>query len=249
LLIGKQVRFKVEYNVAPLKRDFGSIFLNGENVCLMVAREGMAKVKTMEQSRDGCSPDLEEMLRLEAIAIAENKGIYSKDHRLASLHVAWSGMSGEDLLGRYKGQEIPAIVEMIRDGASMRIILLASTMQIVNFALSGVQCPRVNPPQGADAPASPAPFSREAKLFTELRLLHRKVNVILEGVDKFGVIRIIQHVSYHRETVLSYLPIRFEQHLRLQYTLFRMISYSLFIFLSLVYILSSAGRYRLLFLV
>ncbi|OQS04612.1 nuclease [Thraustotheca clavata] len=184
LLIGKQVRFKVEYKVAAINRDFASIYLDDENVCVLVAKEGMAKVKTLEQSRDGCSPDLEEMLRVQEIAVAEKKGIYSEDGTKAALHVSWSGLTGEELLGRFKGQQIPAIVEMVRDGAAMRVILL-STMQIVNFALSGVQCPRVNPPPGTE-PQGPAPFSREAKLFTEVRLLHRKIKVKLEGTDKFG---------------------------------------------------------------
>ncbi|OQR83254.1 nuclease [Achlya hypogyna] len=184
LLIGKVVRFKVEYKVAAINRDFGSIYLNGENVCVLVAKEGWAKVKTLEQSRDGCSPDLEEMLRHEQNAQAEKKGIYAEDGTKAALHVSWTGATGEELLGRFKGQQIPAIIEMVRDGAAMRVILL-STMQIINFALSGVQCPRVNPAPGAEA-TGPAPFAREAKLFTEMRLLHRKINVKLEGVDKYG---------------------------------------------------------------
>ncbi|KAF0692996.1 Aste57867_15990 [Aphanomyces stellatus] len=184
LLIGKQVRFKVEYRVSVINRDFGSIYLNGENVCVTVAREGFAKVKSVEQSRDGVSPDHEEMLRLEQVAQSEKKGIYSEDATKAALHVNWHGLSSDELLGRFKGQQVPAIVEMVRDGASMRVILL-NTMQIINFALSGVQCPRLNPPAGSEQ-TGPAPFSREAKLFTEVRLLHRKVNVKLEGVDKFG---------------------------------------------------------------
>ncbi|KDO20457.1 hypothetical protein SPRG_14329 [Saprolegnia parasitica CBS 223.65] len=183
LLIGKVVRFKVEYKVSVINRDFGSIYLDGENVCVLVAKAGFAKVKTLEQSRDGCSPDLEEMLRVEQIAITEKKGMYAEDNN-ATRHVTWGGATGEELLGRFKGQQIPAIIEMVRDGAAMRVILL-STMQIINFALSGVQCPRINPPVGAEA-TGPAPFAREAKLFTEMRLLHRKVNVKLEGVDKFG---------------------------------------------------------------
>ncbi|EQC42645.1 hypothetical protein SDRG_00373 [Saprolegnia diclina VS20] len=183
LLIGKVVRFKVEYKVSVINRDFGSIYLDGENVCVLVAKAGFAKVKTLEQSRDGCSPDLEEMLRVEQLAMTEKKGMYAEDNN-ATRHVTWGGATGEELLGRFKGQQIPAIVEMVRDGAAMRVILL-STMQIINFALSGVQCPRINPPVGAEA-TGPAPFAREAKLFTEMRLLHRKVNVKLEGVDKFG---------------------------------------------------------------
>ncbi|RHY98192.1 hypothetical protein DYB37_003957 [Aphanomyces astaci] len=185
LLIGKPVRFKVDYRVSVINRDFGSVYLNGENVGLTVAREGFAKVKSIEQSRDGASPDHDELLRLEQVAQSEKKGIYSDDSVTAALRVNWNGLSSDELLGRFKGQQIPAIVEVVRDGASMRVILL-KTMQIINFALSGVQCPRINPPVGSEQ-TGPAPYAKEAKLFTEVRLLHRQVHVKLEGVDKFGV--------------------------------------------------------------
>ncbi len=54
-VIGKSVRFRVEYRVESIKRDFGAIFLDEENVGLSVAREGWARVKPLEQCRDGVS--------------------------------------------------------------------------------------------------------------------------------------------------------------------------------------------------
>ncbi|ETV68403.1 hypothetical protein H257_15575 [Aphanomyces astaci] len=200
LLIGKPVRFKVDYRVSVINRDFGSVYLNGENVGLAVAREGFAKVKSIEQSRDGASPDHDELLRLEQVAQSEKKGIYSDDSVTAALRVNWNGLSSDELLGRFKGQQIPAIVEVVRDGASMRVILL-KTMQIINFALSGVQCPRINPPVGSEQ-TGPAPYAKEAKLFTEVRLLHRQVHVKLEGVDKFGnMFGSVVHPSGHNISI------------------------------------------------
>ena len=54
-MIGKQVRFRVEYRVDSIKRDFASVIFNDENLCLTVAREGWARVKPLEQCRDGVS--------------------------------------------------------------------------------------------------------------------------------------------------------------------------------------------------
>lgn len=196
LCIGKQVRFKVEYRVGAINRDFGSVWLPAnargveENVCVIVAREGYAKVKTLEQSRDGACVDLEKMLKVEAVAISEKKGMYKDADELSNAAVKWHGADGESLLAEFKGKLVPAIVETVRDGAAMRVILRPN-MQIVNFGLAGVQCPRINPPVNAAAdaeaaPVGPAPFSREAKHFTETRLLHRDVDLKLEGVDKYG---------------------------------------------------------------
>ena len=54
-MIGKQVKFRVEYRVDANRRDFGAIILDGENVCVTVAREGWARVKPLDQCRDGVS--------------------------------------------------------------------------------------------------------------------------------------------------------------------------------------------------
>lgn len=196
LAIGKTVRFKVEYRVAAINRDFGAVWLPPnargveENLCVIVAREGFAKVKTLEQSRDGASVDHEKMLKVEAVAQEQKKGMYKDTDEISNVTVKWSGADTDELLANYKGKLVPAVVESVRDGASMRVIL-RPTMHILNFGLAGVQCPRMAPPVAAAgaAPAEnagPAPYAREAKHFTEMRLLHRDVDLKLEGVDKYG---------------------------------------------------------------
>ncbi|TMW64988.1 hypothetical protein Poli38472_009155 [Pythium oligandrum] len=191
LCIGKQVRFKVEYRVNAINRDFGSVWLPAnargveENACVVVAREGWAKVKTVEQSRDGASPDHEKMLKVEQVAIAEKKGMYNDTEDVAHQSVKWSGADAELLLAEHKGKLVPALVESVQNGSSMRVVL-KSTMQLVNFGLAGVQCPRMTSPAGAEGAEGPQPHAREAKHFTETRLLHRDVDLKLEGVDKYG---------------------------------------------------------------
>lgn len=195
LCIGKQVRFKVEYRVPAINRDFGSVWLPPnnrgveENLCVIQARTGYAKVKTVEQSRDGVCVDHEKMLQVEAVAISEKKGMYADADTESNATVQWHGADGPALVNEFKGKLVPAIVESVRDGASLRVILKPN-MQLINFGLAGVQCPRVNPPVNSEAedaaPVGPAPHAREAKHFTELRLLHRDVEVKLEGADKYG---------------------------------------------------------------
>ncbi|CEG35517.1 staphylococcal nuclease domain-containing protein 1-like isoform x1 [Plasmopara halstedii] len=195
LCIGKQVRFKVEYRVPSINRDFGSVWLPPnarnveENLCVIQARTGYARVKTLEQSREGVCVDHEKMLQQEQVAINEKKGMYADANAESNVTVQWHGADAAALLEAHKGKLVPAIVESVRDGASFRVILKPS-LQLVNFALSGVQCPRMNPPMNAESNTSvttgPAPHAREAKHFSEVRLLHRDVELKLEGVDKFG---------------------------------------------------------------
>lgn len=205
LAVGKAVTFKVEYKVPSINREFGSVWLDGENLCVTVAREGFAKVKTLEQSRDGSCADLDKMLEAEQVAMQEKKGMYAEDSKEANVCLKFGGEDGPTLLEQYKGKPLPAVVDSVRDGSAMRVVLL-NNMQIVNFSLSGVQCPRMQPPASvlAENPDAkgPAPFAREAKYFTEVRLLHRDVQVKLEGVDKFGnLYGSIIHPSGHNISV------------------------------------------------
>lgn len=181
--------FKVEYRVPSINRDFGSIWLDGQNVCVRVAAEGWAKVKTLEQSRDGHCQDLEEMLRVEQQAVEVKKGIYGTESGESSLSVKWSGYDAQDLLETNKGKVLPAVIESFRDGASMRVILTDS-LYMINMNLSGVQCPRLNTPaKGSINDTTPQPdqFALEAKFFSEVRLLQKDIHVLLEGLDTYGV--------------------------------------------------------------
>jgi hypothetical protein len=44
LLVSQEVTFKVDYAVPSIGREFGSVFLGGKNVALLVVSEGWAKV-------------------------------------------------------------------------------------------------------------------------------------------------------------------------------------------------------------
>ncbi|KAE9297223.1 hypothetical protein PF001_g16505 [Phytophthora fragariae] len=69
LCVGKQVRVQVEYRVAAINRDVGSVWLAPnargveENLCIIQVWTGYAKVKTPEQSRGGAFVDVEKMLQ------------------------------------------------------------------------------------------------------------------------------------------------------------------------------------------
>lgn len=92
--------------------------------------------------------------------------------------------------------------EYVRDGASLRVLLLES-MTYLSFSLAGIICPRINAsksqqPQAAaatfegEAPAAaanagkPEPFALQARHFTELRLLNREVQIVMQTLDRTG---------------------------------------------------------------
>lgn len=94
---------------------------------------------------------------------------------------------------------LDVVIEHVRDGASFRCYVIRDSCY-VSFAFAGATCPRVNTPSssatattaaadgatttttGSDnnaaGTAGPEPFAVQSKLFTELRLLNRRLEVV-----------------------------------------------------------------------
>mmetsp|Transcript_8588 Transcript_8588/g.15747 ORF Transcript_8588/g.15747 Transcript_8588/m.15747 type:complete len:931 (-) Transcript_8588:130-2922(-) len=182
--IGQHVSFKVEYSVPAINRQFGEVCLTtGEklNLGILVARNGWAKVKK-EGSDKEQSGSYEELVRLSATAEEQGLGIFNKDEAKAAAtvrDVTYDIKQPADLLEQVKGSPQRAVVEYVRDGGSFKMLLL-DLMTMVSFNLAGVQCPRVN---SGDSAGDAEPFAREAKYFTEIRLLNRDVKLVINGID------------------------------------------------------------------
>ena len=148
MLIGKQVQFRVDYTREGAKpRKFGTLFLpDGTNVNKAVAEAGWARALSPDQSKGGSSPDAEELYTLSQAAEAAGRGMFSKETGASARSIRdvhWTVPDADALLDDIKGKPQRAIVEHVRDGASLRCLLVPS-MIMINFNLAGVQCPRVN---------------------------------------------------------------------------------------------------------
>ena len=190
LCVGFPVTFKVDYTVPTLNnREFGTITLNGESLNRLVVKEGWARVRTPRQGNEAeVSPEIEELQRLEAEAIAEKKGVHAGEGGNGSMRegVQWGPeVNSQAVLEKIKGKPTKMVIEYVRDGASFRAIL-PDTHTYINLSLAGVAAPRVNTPSktnNGDAP-KPEPCALESRYFTETRLLHRDVDVVVGGIDK-----------------------------------------------------------------
>ena len=201
LCVGFPVTFKVDYTVPTLNnREFGTIILNGESLNKTVVKEGWARVRTPRQGNEGeASPDLEELQRLEAEAIAEKKGVHAGETGEGATRegVQWGPeVDSQAVLQRIKGKTTKMTIEYVRDGAAFRAII-PDTHTYINLSLAGIAAPRVNTQTktasaagegGAAAAPKPEAHALESKYFTETRLLHRDVDVVVGGVDKYGTL-------------------------------------------------------------
>ena len=76
LLIGKQVKFRVEYAVASIGREFGQVYVGDDNASLESVANGWAKVR---QGGGDQASNHEEIVAAEAGAQAAGIGLWTKD--------------------------------------------------------------------------------------------------------------------------------------------------------------------------
>lgn len=198
LCVGKSVMFRVTQTVSSINRIFGDVLLNGIPVVKMVVENGWASLK--EQRDREAAPESEamyqELVLLNAAAKAGNIGIYNNDEvaKKASIRtIDWTVDAAkyfEGLLGDRKVLNpsspviLEAVIEYIRDGASFRCYVPKDSCY-VSFAFAGATCPRVNTPSSTSSEnaAAPEPFAAQSKLFTECRLLNRRLDLAVQGVS------------------------------------------------------------------
>ncbi|KAI4343532.1 hypothetical protein L6164_010870 [Bauhinia variegata] len=149
LSIGKEVTFRVDYNVPSINRDFGTVFLGDKNVAMLVVAAGCAKIREQGQQKGEVSPYLAELLRLEEQAKQEGLGRWSKIPGAAEASIRNlppsaigdpSNFDAMGLLAANKGRPLQGIVEQIRDGSTLRVYLL-SDFHFVQVFLAGIQAP------------------------------------------------------------------------------------------------------------
>lgn len=183
-LVGQEVVFSVEYSIND--RDYVTLYLgkdaSGENMAESLVSEGLVDV------RAGGKGEAQQRLReLHEAAQAAGRGKHGPDAAQHVRDVKWTLGGGEDprtFADRMGRRPVPAVVEHVRDGSTVRVLLLPD-FHYLTLMLSGIRCPSSRPGE----PESQ--YADEAKYFTESRLLQRDVEVVLEGATNqnfFGTV-------------------------------------------------------------
>merc|ERR1719412_1214151 len=182
LLVGKRVLCTVSHTIPSSGREYGYVLIGNsdpekaENVAVKLVSEGLARV------RDNCHDP--EFNSAQDAAKAAKKGQWSDEPMTDHIrNVTWEVENPRQLVDRFAGKPIDAIIENVRDGSTVRAFLLPDFYH-VTLMMSGVRCPNV---QNAEEYAS------EALYFTESRLLQREVQIILESVNNKNFVGTIVH--------------------------------------------------------
>ncbi|XP_044504152.1 ribonuclease TUDOR 1-like [Mangifera indica] len=151
LCIGKEVTFRVDYTVASIGREFGTVILDDKNVAMLVVAEGWAKVKEQGSQKGEASPFLVELLRLEEQAKQQGVGRWTKvpgaaEASIRKLPPSAIGDSGNfdamGLLAANKGRPMECMVEHVQNGSTLQVYLLPE-FQYVRVLVAGIQAPAV----------------------------------------------------------------------------------------------------------
>jgi staphylococcal nuclease domain-containing protein 1 len=203
LCIGKNVSFNVVNVVSSINRTFGDIDIiypplkqggipSSISMSKAIVEAGWANVKS--PSRDDKNSAIHDELVVANIEAKESKlGIYStKKPIIRSINWAPTSADIETIFNKLKGIPTRVVIEGVKDGSSLRILLLEdgpNPFTYLPFSLAGVLCPRINTPktdQAVDTVTHPEPYSLQSRVFSELRLLNREINVIMQGLDRMG---------------------------------------------------------------
>merc|ERR1719210_2747098 len=181
LLVGKSVLATVTHTI-PSGREFGHVLIGStdpekaENVAVKLIAEGLARC------RDNCHD--KDFTEAQDAAKNASKGMWSSDPIENHIRkVTWEFTETRQIVDRFAGRPVNAIIESVRDGSTVRAFLLPDFYHIT-LMMSGIRCPST---QSVEA------FSKEAQYFTESRLLQQEVQIVLESVNNKNFVGTIIH--------------------------------------------------------
>lgn len=189
-IVGQFVTFVRDFT-ATSGRDHGRIYLGGtspadaENVTEEAVSAGLLEVRQGKVTDEYAT----KLLELQEQAKAAGKGKWGSNAGTIR-EIRWVIDNPRELVDKYAQKPINAVIEMVRDGSTVRAFLLPN-FEYITLQLSGVRAPSTKNPTASDSKAEP--FSEEAKFFVESRLLQRDVQIILESTSNQNFVGSIVH--------------------------------------------------------
>ncbi|KAJ1921848.1 hypothetical protein IWQ60_006657 [Tieghemiomyces parasiticus] len=191
LVVGKEVTFRINHTAVASGLEFGSMYIVGQtvDVASQCVREGWCRVRE-EAKRNHLGDEKDDLLQLELRAQSQHLGMWADPNRAPTARLPRSTTFHGDphaFLSKYKGRPLDAIVEQVREGSTLRVLVYLPTKehpkayQSLVLFLSGIKSPIVRKGiPGMDDLVEP--HGEEAKYFVESRLLQRDVQIIVEGL-------------------------------------------------------------------
>jgi len=169
LSIGKPCVFHID---AVLNgREQATIFVENTNLALASLKAGCCRLR-------GEAPPESPLALAQAAASAASLGVWGSP-------TVDPPSTAADPASLAPHVPLTVVVEAALNGSTLRCTITSSN-KFLTATLAGVQCPSMARKASPEAQPQPEPFAREAKCFTEQRVLHRAVQLTPLSIDKYG---------------------------------------------------------------
>nr|CDS26698.1 SNase domain containing protein [Hymenolepis microstoma] len=198
-VIGREVYYTVD-NGELSDRVFGCVFIKNDgnlvNLAHLIVEEGLARVRRNMSPAMLERGKMKDLIALEENAQLNKKGIWSDSLDGAPRKICWNVSDSAEFFSKFGKKHLRGIVEYVRDGSSMQVMLLPingdpeGAYYSIMLLLSGIKTPGSKMSEGERINE---PFATEAQFFVESRLLQREVTVILESVMNNNFVGSVLH--------------------------------------------------------
>lgn len=196
-LVGRDICYTVDFQIPQSNRLMCTVYMGkdketGENIIESLLSEGLVELRQQTGARAN-DTKYQRLQIIEEQAKSSKRGRYAEqvsDDRVRNMK--WSMENPKQFVDEHKASApLDAIVEFVRDGNTVRCLLLPS-YYLVTIQVTGIKCPMIKREGGATNETN-EPYAEEAKQFVETRLLQRQVKVILEGVNNQNLVGTLLH--------------------------------------------------------
>ncbi|CAF1668146.1 unnamed protein product, partial [Adineta ricciae] len=196
-LVGQEICYTVDFQIPQSNRLMCTVYLGkdketGENIIESLLSEGLVELRQPSGQRAN-DTKYQRLVIIDEQAKSNKRGRYSD--QLAEVHVRnmkWTLENPKQFVDEHKSQPpLDAIVEFVRDGNTVRCLLLPS-YYLVTVQIAGIKCPMLKR-EGSSTNETNEPFAEEAKQYVDTRLLQRQVKVILDGVNNQNLVGTLLH--------------------------------------------------------
>lgn len=196
-LVGREISYTVDFTIPQSNRLMCTVYLGkdketGENIIESLLSEGLVELRQQTGARAN-DVKYQRLTVIDEQAKSNKRGRHSD--QLSDVHVRnikWTLDNPKQFVDEHKSQQpLDAIVEFVRDGNTVRCLLLPS-YHLVTVQLTGIKSPMLKR-EGNSSNENNEPFAEEAKQFVDTRLLQREVKVILDGVNNQNLVGTLLH--------------------------------------------------------
>ncbi|CAF1242094.1 unnamed protein product [Rotaria sordida] len=183
-LVDCEICYTIDFHITQTNRSLCTVYLGrdketDENIIESLLSEGLVELRQQTDARANDANN-QRLVIIDEQAKLNRRGRYSDESPNAYIrNMKRTLKNPKQFVDKHKSSPpLDAIVEFIRDGNTVRCLLIPS-YYLVTIQLSGIKYPMLK----RDDNSTNELYAEEAKQYVETRLLQRQVKAILDGVN------------------------------------------------------------------